>query len=269
MGYVKTCLRIPEIKAFDNDVLLLIVPDSAHMMHTPITLGTLHIDMAIKLTTKKELENLTKQWKRSLITTKLTMKGAQLVNQEDAQIVPKVDSIVKIARDTTIIPFGTTEVKGVIKAPNHYKHVNIVIDDLLEDQCCKDIVIMTQIQILKPGSNKIPVVLQNLSCRVLKIRKETKIAHMEASNVVPSSLTSQLSENVPKMVAGNPPKSDLLEKLPKGNGSRLEKLFGSLNLQGIESWTEQQQQSARNLIMEYQHLFVMNLSELGKTPFKE
>ena len=45
LGYVETCLGIPEIKAFDNDVLLLIVPDSAHTMHTPITLGTLHIDM--------------------------------------------------------------------------------------------------------------------------------------------------------------------------------------------------------------------------------
>ena len=60
LGYVETCLRIPKIKAFDNNVLLLIVPDSAHTHHTPITLGTLHIDMAIKLATKKELENLSK-----------------------------------------------------------------------------------------------------------------------------------------------------------------------------------------------------------------
>ena len=105
---------------------------------------------------------------------------------------------------------------------------------------------------------------------------------MEASNVVSSLVTSQLSENVLERVAGNSPKSDLLEYLPKRNEGRLEKLYESLNLQGIESWTEQQQQSARNLIMEYQHLFAMNLSELGntslvqhdmklddKTPFKE
>ena len=46
LGYVETHLRIPGIKAFDNDVLLLIVSDSAHTHHTPITLGTLHIDIA-------------------------------------------------------------------------------------------------------------------------------------------------------------------------------------------------------------------------------
>ena len=76
LGYVEAHLKIPEIKAFDLDALLLIVPDSAHMQSTPITLGTLHIDMAIKLATKKELENLSKQWKRSLVSTKLTIKEA-------------------------------------------------------------------------------------------------------------------------------------------------------------------------------------------------
>ena len=53
LGYVETHLRITEIKAFDNDILLLIIPDSVHTHHTPITLGTLHIDMTIKLATKK------------------------------------------------------------------------------------------------------------------------------------------------------------------------------------------------------------------------
>ena len=41
LGYVEAHLRVPEVKAFDTDVLLLIVPDSAHTTHTPITLGTL------------------------------------------------------------------------------------------------------------------------------------------------------------------------------------------------------------------------------------
>ena len=58
LGYVETHVVGPEVKAFDTDVLLLIVPNSVHTMHIPITLGTLHIDMAINLATKKELENL-------------------------------------------------------------------------------------------------------------------------------------------------------------------------------------------------------------------
>ena len=49
------------------------MPDSTHAQYPSIMLGTLHIDMAIKLATKKELENLNKQWKRSLVATKLTI----------------------------------------------------------------------------------------------------------------------------------------------------------------------------------------------------
>ena len=78
------------------------------------------------------------------------MKEVQLVNQIDAQIVSQIDSIVKITKNTTFVPFGTIKVKGVIRVPNHYKHINVVIDDLSEDQCCKDEVVMQQIHILRP-----------------------------------------------------------------------------------------------------------------------
>ena len=60
LGYVEAPLRVPEVKAFDTDVLLLKVPDSAHITSTPITLETLHIDMSINLAMKTELENLNK-----------------------------------------------------------------------------------------------------------------------------------------------------------------------------------------------------------------
>ena len=118
------------------------MPDSAHTQYTPITLGTLHIDMAIKLAAKRELENLNKQWKRSLVVTKLTMKEAQIVDVNDEQITSKIDNIMKLAKDTIIGPFGTIEVKGIIKIPNHYKHVNVVVDNLPEKQYCKDITIV-------------------------------------------------------------------------------------------------------------------------------
>ena len=80
--------------------------------------------------------------KRAIIATKLIIKEVHLVNQEDAQIVSQIDSVVKTAGDTTITPFGTIEVKGVIRAPNHYKCVNVVISDLPENQHCKDVVAM-------------------------------------------------------------------------------------------------------------------------------
>ena len=79
------------------------MPDSAHTQHTPITIGTLHIDMAIKLATKKELENLSKQWKRGLVATKLSMKEAQIVSIDDKQIILKLTTYEKLLKTLLLI----------------------------------------------------------------------------------------------------------------------------------------------------------------------
>ena len=98
-----------------------------------------------------------------------------------------------------------------------------------------------------------------------KIEKGTKISHVEASNIVPPMVSSWMPKNVLKQGAENVPKSDLLKSLPKAKEGRIKEILESLNLQSIESWNEQQQQSAKALIMEYQHLFALTLSKLGKT----
>ena len=137
------------------------MPDSAHMQYTPITLGTHHIDMAIKLATKNELETLNNQWQRSLAAKKLNMKEAQVMDVEEAQIVSQLDSNVKLVRDIIVGPFETVEIKGILpkKTPDHYKRMNIVVDDLQGQGSSKDIVVVSQLQIQKTGLDRIPIAL--------------------------------------------------------------------------------------------------------------
>ena len=77
---------------------------------------------------------------------------------------------------------------------------------------------------------------------------------MEASNVVPPIVATESYRNIPQKAAGKVPKDNLLRSVPKEKKGRLQQLFGSLNLNGIESWDEPQKQSVRDLLMEYQHL---------------
>ena len=76
------------------------------------------------------------------MVTKLTMIEAQIVGVNDEHIISKIDNILKLSRDTCTSPFGTIEVKGIIKTPNDYKHVNMVVDNLPEKQHCKDITVV-------------------------------------------------------------------------------------------------------------------------------
>ena len=236
------------------------------MQYTPITLGTLHIDMAIKLATEKELKTLNKQWQRSLVATKLTMKEAQVLDIEEAQIVSKLDNDVKLVKDTTVGPFEPVEAKGILrKTPNHYKRMNVVVDDLGQDQYCRDIAVVHQLQILKPRSDRIPVVPQNPSSRTLKLKKGTSVVHVEASQVVPPLDGSLKKGDLYGKVTKDITQENQSEDSPEKDDKRISKILEKLDLTGIESWTEQQQCSVKKLLEEYDHLFALNLKELGKT----
>ena len=125
------------------------------------------------------------------------MKEVQILNIEEAQIVSRLDSDMKLVKDMTIGPFETVKAKGVLKkTPNHYKRLNVLVDHLGEGQCCRDMAVFHQLQILKPRSDRIPLILQNLSGRALKLKRGTNVAHIEASQVVPPLDRSVVQEDM-------------------------------------------------------------------------
>ena len=58
MGYVEVNLKIPEIKAFNEGVLMPVIEASAYEQHVPISLGTLHIDSVLDFISEKEIAQL-------------------------------------------------------------------------------------------------------------------------------------------------------------------------------------------------------------------
>ena len=80
------------------------------------------------------------------------------------------------------------------------------------------------------------VVLRNLSCSTLKLKKGKKIAHGEASSMVPTMVSQGMPKSMLEKEAGKAPKSTLPENVPDAKEERIENILESLNLQGIESW---------------------------------
>ena len=54
MEYVEVSLKIPEIKAFHEEVVMLVIENCEYAQCVPIQLGTLHIDRALDLINHKE-----------------------------------------------------------------------------------------------------------------------------------------------------------------------------------------------------------------------
>ena len=135
--------------------------------------------------------------------------------------------------------------------------MNIVVDNFKGKGSSRDIVVVSQLQILKSGSDRISIALQNLTSRTLKLKKGMNVAHVEASQVVPP-IKGSLGE---REVCGN----SQFETLAEEKNERISKILEQLDLTGIESWTEQQQSLVKKLLEEYQHLLALNLKELGRT----
>ena len=112
------------------------------------------------------------------------------------------------------------------------------------------------------------MVLRNLSGRTLKLKKGMNVAHVEASQVVPFLFSDPLERgDVCEGITEDITKGNQSEDSTKEKDKRMSKILEKLDLTGIGSWTEQQQCSVKKLLEEYQHLFALNLKELGKTSF--
>ena len=91
------------------------------------------------------------------------------------------------------------------------------------------------------------------------------VAHVEASQVVPLFDEPLERGDVCEGITEDVAEGSQSEDLTKEKGKRMSQILEKLDLTGIESRTEQQQCSVKKLLEEYQHLFALNLKELGKT----
>ena len=91
------------------------------------------------------------------------------------------------------------------------------------------------------------------------------MTHVEASQIVPPLDGSLEKGDVCEKVTKDITKENQSEDSPLKDDERVSKILEKLDLEGIESWTEQQHCSVQKLLEEYQHLFALNLKELGKT----
>ena len=100
LAYTEMQLKIPEVRAFDRHVLMLVVPDSSYCQRVPVMIGTLFIDMLMKLATQQELEKIGHCWKRGAVTTMIAMH--QMQNAGKVPLIDQIDNDVKLTKNVTI-----------------------------------------------------------------------------------------------------------------------------------------------------------------------
>ena len=198
--YVECRLQLPQIKKFDVDVLMLVIDDSAYGMRVPIQIGTLHIDMALELATEAEMKKLSHKWDQAKMATALRMNSI-VVSEEQKFKLDDVRGSVHTTQKITLGPFESRTLSGILKGPvkngAYHKRVNVSVEPMEahkegENQYCA----VPGYTFLKPGSDRIKVMIKNLTTRTIKVSQGSKVASMEAANVVPHMLAPQETTSV-------------------------------------------------------------------------
>ena len=248
-GYVEVRLQIPNVQAFDLDVLMLVIPESEYSKSVPITIGTIHIDEIINLITDEELKLANRKWQRGIISRKVAVKSLQL--KENKDVLEKVRGDVKLTRNVQVPPMETISVSGITTVNSHTKRVNVITEP--RENC--DEYTIPSYSYMRPGLKRASVALRNLSEKVQTFKKGTVIATIKAANLVPPKLA-------PRYVNEN---NNNNNERPKLTSERTEKLFSKLDLKGSEDWDPDTQTKLTQVFKDYHHIFALDDLELGRT----
>ena len=299
-GYVECKLRIPQIREFDLDVLMLVIDDSPYAMRVPVQIGTLHIDMALDLATEKERKKLNRQWRRAELASSLRMKSvnANVKDSNESKNVFDLNNItgsVQITKDLSLQPFENVTVAGLLKGPvkhsAYFKRVNVALEPMEqhkegEGPYCA----VPAYAFLKPGSNRVEVMLKNITARPITIKTGEKVAKIEPANAVPHMLAPQSPESMDPVVSKSAEagleagtRGSSLKPRPRGSNKESDKIKAEVDRtplsaeqiemlltkidfdNGTKEWTQEQKKRAKTLLTKHSFLFARDSMDLGKT----
>ena len=166
IGYVEVNLQIPEIKNYNEDVLMLVMNDSRYGQKVPFAIGTIHIHAALDVMTEQEWETMTLSW-WSVALPACASKVSGMGNFS----LDSVGGDVKLHKTTTLPPFSTNFFKGRSSVKGHHKRVNVATEHS-NKVTNKDIATVRSYSFIKPSLNKVLVGIRNLTSKqvVLKNR---------------------------------------------------------------------------------------------------
>ena len=150
LGHVEVNLQIPEIKNYNKDVLLLVIPTMTYSEKIPVMVGSKIIDQSMRIITKEELVKATITWKqahfRAVISGSLQLPctGSNRTRVEKEVISPSqgwhhgVEGILPgwcpesslHHMKVTIPPFGTVSVHGNTSIRGHCMWVHVLAEPM-------------------------------------------------------------------------------------------------------------------------------------------
>ena len=228
IGYIEATLTLPlGSHSFEIEALLLVLPSTDYQKRVPIAIGTTITDMAVEYINKSKPENLSKSWKAVCCTT----QSKWLV-----QAQPENKFLIRTSKSVTLPPFSTTTIRGCTKLRSHGMRLNLIAEPSDCTQLPASVQCTPTYYTLEPGSTRVSVGIKNISSRAITIPSRVVVGKLQQARMVPDDQSSKSKQDP-----------------TRGEGGSW--ILDQLNLEGLNSWTREQQQSARDLLVDSADVF--------------
>ena len=264
LGFVEVNLQIPRLRRYNEDVLLLAIPTMTYSKRVLVVVGSKIIDKTLSCMTVGELAKVTATWQQAHFGA--VMSGSLQLSCSDSEKLAKqnlsgesdpvevwkyqldgVKGAVHTTQKVTIPLFQTLTLKGNAGIKGHCIKVHVLMEPALGPQLPAAVVPIAMYGELHPGSSRVLICLHNMSLRAMEVPAKTVVGQVTPANQVP--------------LVVHPTRTTVDTTTKSHNGWVLE----ALDLQGLQDWPESEQEQARELLLKWEHLFVQNDLDLGKT----
>ena len=254
-------MHIPGINSFNRDVLMLVSSTTTkYHKRVPIQVGSCIIDQVTNCIF--ELQSLSQSWKTAYVST--IISKAVSISDPDFNL-DQVQGNVVTSEEVTIPASQITVLKGLTTITGHHRCVHVLVESPPK---CTSVFIPGNTSELKPANSNIKVVVVNKSKQDVKLKPNTEIGMVTATNIVPTMQVSNVaevteSERVSSMSVHLG--SDVLKDSSHMVRTGLKDILQKLDLSGMKGWEPSLQKASQELIHEFTYIFSQDDLDLGKT----
>ena len=260
MGYIIIRVQEDGIQGYDEDKIVLVIPDLSNFMAwVPVILGTPTISHIMNVIKEREIDALATPWVNALVAYLLAVWQATATVDDDIVAAGVLnltgyDEMVTTKFTKMIDAFLSHIIHARTRTAYTGARLQVIIQALhAEDRSLpQGLTILKSYTKMCNGSKNVAIVVRNSMAYPQTLRKKPPVARTIAVTWVPepplqagmTALDEAQGLQMPKLTAKE----------------RQEKLFEKLELSGLESWPLKLADSVWSLLPEYHDIFSLEPS---------
>ena len=283
LGYIIINVQVEGIPSYYEEQVALVIPGMTQLgMKVPVILGTPLIHQLCRQMKESEIETAPEEWQHALLSYEVSRNVSILpmtpqLDQDSNVEYPTntgqdptdLDEPV-LLKDRVIIPAFASRIVHVRTQRIFMKghHLNIMVQPPYPEDKAKlplGLYVQRVYTELKDGSQNVSMVLCNGTGKPMHLTARWLVGRIVAANVVPDAMASpeleaKLAEDgEPQAPLATEQCQELLMKVLEENSS----------LGKSDGWKKEMALKAKQLLMEFHHIFSLERNEIGCTDTTE